>query len=75
MTATEQQRLALADAVYERYGKPLEAEHWGKFAAITETGEVVLGSTFLEAVQLAEAAFGRGGFIFKIGEIAVGRWR
>ena len=30
------------DRLYERYGKPLEAEHWGKYAAIPPDGRTIL---------------------------------
>ena len=78
MTSTDQQqqqRLAVGDTLYERYGKPLEAEHWGEFVAISEQGETVLGATLLEAMERADDTFGPGGFVFKVGEVSVGRWR
>ena len=42
-------RKALADQLYAQYGKPLEAEHAGKYVAIAPDGRLVLGQTMLEA--------------------------
>jgi hypothetical protein len=75
MVMTEQQREALADALYERYARPLEAEHWGKYIAISESGETVLGDSLTETMERATAVLGRGAYIFKVGEQVVGRWR
>lgn len=57
-----------ADRLYETYGKPLEAEHWGEFVAITPDGRVTIAPTAVDAVLGAQRAFGRGNFIFRIGE-------
>jgi len=64
-----------ADSLYERYGKPLEGEHWGKYLAVMPDGRTILAETHLEIADKAVSAFGRGSFIFKVGEKAVGRWR
>ena len=71
------ERLARADALSDRYGKPLEAEHWGEFVAITEDGRTVLGPTLLEVAQRADAEFGAHVFahLFKVGNRDVGRIR
>jgi len=63
------------EAIYERYGKPLEAEHRGEFVVITRQGDYVLGRTRLEAAQQAAAQFGLENFMFKVGERSVGRIR
>lgn len=63
------------NALYERYVKPLEARHTGEFIAVSPTGQVLLGTTMLDVAQRATDAFGRGNFIFKVGQRAVGRWR
>lgn len=62
-------------SLYEQYGKPLEQEHWGEFLAVSADGRVLLGRDHLEVAQQALAEFGPGGFLYKVGEIAVGRWR
>lgn len=64
-----------SDDLYERYGTPLEAEHWGEYVAITRDGRTLLGPSVLAVLTEAEAAFGPGNFIFKVGERSVGTWR
>ena len=63
-----------ANRLYERYGKPLEAEHWGEYVAISPQGEVVLAPTLVDAMQRATETLGRGNSIFKVGERGVGGW-
>lgn len=71
----DQQRLALGGKLYERYAQPLEAEHWGEFIAIAEDGRILLGPSLWEVTEEALNTLGPGGFIFKIGEKVVGKWR
>ena len=68
MPKSDQGQLDEADRLYEQYGKPLEAEHWGEYVAIARDGRVVLAPTLLEVMQRATAAFGPGSDVFKIGE-------
>ncbi|MBI4492414.1 MAG: hypothetical protein HY690_06435 [Chloroflexi bacterium] len=75
MAAVDRQRKQLADRLYEQYGKPLEAQHWGEYVAISPDGRTLLGPTILEVLEKATAAFGPGTFVFKVGEKAVGKWR
>ncbi len=77
MTARQEQakRLREGDRLYERYGKPLEQEHWGKYVAIFPDGTTVLGTTDLEAGQKALEQVGRGSFLFKVGEKVVFTFR
>lgn len=56
-----------ADELYERYGKPLEAEHQGKFVAITSDGRTMLGTDRDKLFQNAIKAFGTGAFVFEVG--------
>lgn len=58
--------------LYERFGKPLEGEHWGEYVAVSLDGETLLGTDLLDLVQRARDAFGPGNTVFKVGEIAVG---
>jgi hypothetical protein len=74
MTAQTQSLLEQSDALYERYGKPLEKTHRGKFIAISMTGKTLIADTILELMQQAKTALGPGNFIFKIGDRAVGKW-
>ncbi|HEY8691842.1 MAG TPA: hypothetical protein VIR57_03790 [Chloroflexota bacterium] len=64
-----------ADMLYERYGKPLETAYRGQYVAIAPDGRTVVAQTHTDAADRAVSTFGRGSFIFKIGEKAVGRWR
>ena len=64
-----------ADRLYEQYAKPLEAEQEGKFIAVSPAGRVLLGDSMLDVAQRATETFGRGNFIFKLGQRAVGKWR
>ena len=61
------------DALYERYGKPLEAEHWGKFIAIAPDGRTLLGADMDEVFFDASETLGVCFIIFKVGQMAVGR--
>ena len=61
--------------LYEKYGKQLEAEHAGKFVAISLDGEILLGehegNLFFEAVSV----FGRNKFaLSKVGYEAMDEW-
>lgn len=62
-----------AETLYKKYGHPLEKKHWGKYIAISPKGQTVLASSLNEASRKA-VKFGRGNFIFKVGEYAVGDW-
>jgi hypothetical protein len=63
------------NALYERYGVPLEAEHSGEFVAISKSGDVVLGDDLAQVVHRAKDVLGPGNFVFRVGQRAVGRWR
>lgn len=75
MSTAQQKLRQTADDLYERYAKPLEAEHRGKFVAVTPEGQVVMGDTAREVAQEATERFGRGNFLFKLGPRSLGRWR
>ena len=61
--------------VYQKYVKPLEADHWGKFAAVSPDGEVFLADSNAELHNLTSGLEKRGNFVYKVGEVYVGRWR
>lgn len=64
------------DHLYERYGRPLEVEHRGELVAISDTGEVILGTDELTLTDEAVARFGAGNFAFRrIGADFVWRMR
>jgi hypothetical protein len=75
MTAEQAKLMRTANRLYERYAKPLEAEHAGKYVAVSPKGQLIIGDTMLDVAQRATEAFGRGNFVFKIGPRAVGKWR
>jgi len=69
-------RLRDSDRLYERYVRPLEREHWGKFATVTLAGDVIVAVTLLEAIQEADDRFGQDPTVtFKIGAKVVGKMR
>ena len=72
---TEVQRQAEADRLYEQYGKPLKADHWGEYIAISPEGKTVLASSLLEVLRAAKATLGLGNYVFRVGERGVGGWR
>uniref|UniRef100_Q2RKQ3 DUF5678 domain-containing protein n=2 Tax=Neomoorella thermoacetica TaxID=1525 RepID=Q2RKQ3_MOOTA len=71
------QELAKRNAeLYEKYGRPLEKEHKGKFIAISEEGKVIIDPNDVQVAQKAIEEFGPGRFAFyKIGFKATGKWR
>jgi len=61
--------------LYELYGKPLESEHTGKFAAISEDGKVLLGNVEGDLFQRALRKFGRDRFaLVKVGHEVMDTW-
>ena len=68
-------RRKTAQALYEQYGKPLEAEHKGEYVVISDSGNTIVGKSLTEVVTEAIDTFGKGHFVFKIGSRAVGSFR
>lgn len=62
------------EALYNRYGRPLESMQSGKYVAISPEGKVLVGDTLHETLKKAILTAGPGSFIFKLGEMVVGRW-
>ena len=52
------------DSLYERYGKPLEQEHHGKYIAISRDGQVIVDVDDAVVVDQAIERFGSGNFMF-----------
>jgi hypothetical protein len=68
---TEQDEL-----LYDRHGKPLEAQHYGEFVAISDDGRTLLGTDELSLTKRAAEEFGPGQFALRrIGHDAEVRWR
>lgn len=61
------------DRLYEQYGRPLEADHWGEYLAISENGETLLAPTLDEIMELPHEKLGPRSLIVKIGEVTIGR--
>ncbi len=51
------------EAIYERYVRPLESQHWGKFVAVSLDGRILLGEEELTIFQEALRDFGSGNFV------------
>jgi hypothetical protein len=68
-------RCKTARALYEQYGKPLEADHKGEYVVIANNGNTIVGKSLTEVVTHAIDTFGKGHFVFKIGSRAVGSFR
>jgi hypothetical protein len=73
--ADSDERRRQSDELYERYGKPLEQDHWGEFVAISPDGRILLGGDLNDVAWRGPEVLGRGCFVFKVGERAVGKWR
>jgi hypothetical protein len=67
MARTNEDLVRQSDELYERYGKPYEAEHWGEYVAIAPDGRTVIGPTLDEVTERAAEILGRGVFVFKVG--------
>ena len=65
----------LSDALYERYAKRLEAERRGEYIAVSWNGDTLLGTDLEEVSLSAMQRLGKVGFVFNIGEKAVGKLR
>ncbi len=76
MTAASQNDLLQqSDRIYDRYVRPLERDHRGEYAAVATDGRLVLAPSLPEVMKRAEQVLPPGAFLFKVGEIAVDRWR
>jgi hypothetical protein len=71
-----QKRMAEDEALYKRFGKPLEGEQRGKFVAIAPDGALIIDDDQIRVLERAIRQFGSGNFAFrKIGSRALGKWR
>ncbi len=75
MTASDQRLEVLADLLYERCGKPLEGEHWGKYVVISDVGEVIVGEDDYAILVEADARFQGATLLFKLGPRSIGKLR
>jgi hypothetical protein len=74
-TSQYEDRRKTARALYEQYGKSLEADHKGEYVVISNSGNTIVGKSLTEVVTNAIDKFGKGHFVFKIGSRAVGSFR
>lgn len=65
---------AKGEMLYERFIKPLEAEHWGEYVVVAPDGRSVLAPTLRLPLAGAAARLGAGTCAFRIGTIAVAGW-
>jgi hypothetical protein len=75
VVSSYEDRRKTARALYEQYGKPLEAEHKGEYVVISNSGKTIVGKSLTEVVIHSIEQFGEGNFVFKIGSRAVGSFR
>jgi hypothetical protein len=61
--------------LYERYGKPLQTDHAGKYVAIGPDGHTIVDTDSAEVLRQAIAKFGSGNFALKrVGHRAFDTW-
>ncbi len=75
MSKSQSELMEQSENLYDKYGKPLEQDHWGDFVAIFPDGRTLVGTDLMDVSEQALAHFGKGSFVFKVGEKAVGKWR
>jgi hypothetical protein len=51
------------EAIYDRYVRQLEQEHWDKFVAVSLDGRMLLGNDREEVANEALCQFGSGNFV------------
>ena len=75
MQAWMENRRREDDLLYERFGEPLEKEHWGSLVAIGPDGDVLFDDDPDRLFMDAMARFGSGNFAFtRVGERVLGEW-
>ena len=75
MALTNEEAVKQGDELYERYGKPLEAEHWGEFVAVAPDGRMMVGSEKADVLHNASLEFGERVRVLKVGPQEVYRMR
>jgi hypothetical protein len=64
-----------SDRLNDQYVKPLEATYDGQFVGVSRLGEIVFGSSLLDAVQQASTRFSKDNSVFfRVGDKVVGRF-
>jgi hypothetical protein len=75
ITTQTQSLIERSDALYERYAKPLEKTHRGKYIAISMTGKTLIADTVVDLMQQAKETLVPGNFLFKMGSRVRGSLR
>lgn len=75
MPKSKNELIVESERLYSEYGQPLEQNHWGEYVAISPDGKTILGADLMNVSNRALDEFGRGSFVFKVGDKAVGKWR
>jgi len=75
MAKSKSELMDQSDKLYAQYGKPLEQDHWGEYVAIFPDGRTVVGTSLMDVSDRALDQFGKGSFVFKVGDKAVGTLR
>ena len=73
MSTRDEAEMEEMDRLYEEYDTPFEAEHWDQFLVIAPDGGTMLGRDMAELGRRSLDEFGRGVFLYKVGERDVGR--
>lgn len=68
MALTNKETANQGNELYERYGKPLEAEHWGEYVAVSYDGKTLLGADLRATHREGRKAFGQEMQVFHVGE-------
>ena len=74
MQTESNETLDAGDELYEQFGRPLEADHYGEFVAIARDGKFVLGKDIYAVASEANHVLGGGVYLFKIGPKVIGNW-
>ena len=62
-----------AHRVNDPHVRPLEQAHKGEYALVTPDGRAVFAPTLLDVMQRAHERANPGNYIFKVGDVALGR--
>ena len=75
MPKSKRELIGESERLYSLYGQPLEQDHWGEYVAIFHDGRYVVGKSLMDVSDRALDQFGKGSFVFKVGDKAVGTFR
>ena len=64
-----------AHRVYDQHVKPVEEAHEGEYALVTPDGQVMFAPTLVDIMKLGQERASRDNFIFKVGDVALGKVR